>query len=355
MAILDNSGDIILDAVLTDRGRQLLSEQTRNPSATSLITKFALGDDEINYASYDRTHASGSAYYDLEILQTPVFQALTQTNANINYGLLDLTNNALLYLPVMVLNQKATSGITTENIRILDGVITVAVDTDSYNAIANTDTGYALGEKYVLLAGAGTGRGAVIETGLNTTDIKGDHTTRSQYLSTAGSSLLDDNFAIYGDQRFISDVLASNVAGTFTNDNAGTPDIQFSTMIGAGAIGTALQLDYYNTWTAKTMPDMVWYSPNSNIADTSISAISGPRGMVQKFNWDVNPALKTAESAGRSADWAKYGAINQTSMYTGGTTANSYDYIDSTVYIVGMNTGVTLQVTLRIIRLAASA
>ena len=66
MAFLDNSGDIILDAVLTDTGRMRLAKG----DGSFKITKFAFGDDEINYALYDKNHISGSAYYDIEILQT---------------------------------------------------------------------------------------------------------------------------------------------------------------------------------------------------------------------------------------------------------------------------------------------
>ena len=44
MAFLDNSGDIILDAVLTDLGRKRLAE------GNFRITQFALGDDEIDYS-----------------------------------------------------------------------------------------------------------------------------------------------------------------------------------------------------------------------------------------------------------------------------------------------------------------
>jgi hypothetical protein len=60
MGFLDNSGDIILDAVLTDTGRARLARA----DGSFQITKFALGDDEINYGSYNKNHPSGSAYYD---------------------------------------------------------------------------------------------------------------------------------------------------------------------------------------------------------------------------------------------------------------------------------------------------
>ena len=65
MAFLDNSGDIILDAVLTDTGRMRLAKG----DGSFKIVKFALGDDEINYELYDKNNSSGSAYYDLEIMQ----------------------------------------------------------------------------------------------------------------------------------------------------------------------------------------------------------------------------------------------------------------------------------------------
>ena len=73
MAFLDNSGDIILDAVLTDTGRMRLSKG----DGSFKITKFVFADDEINYGLYDKNNASGSAYYDLDILQTPIFEAFT--------------------------------------------------------------------------------------------------------------------------------------------------------------------------------------------------------------------------------------------------------------------------------------
>ena len=50
MAFLDNSGDIILDAVLTDLGRKRLAEGNYQ------ITKFAIGDDEIDYGLYNLNH-----------------------------------------------------------------------------------------------------------------------------------------------------------------------------------------------------------------------------------------------------------------------------------------------------------
>ena len=85
MAFLDNSGDIILDAVLTEVGRKRLAEATRNGGNGAKVTAFSVGDDEINYSQYDLNNPSGSNYADLEILQTPILEAFTQANANINF------------------------------------------------------------------------------------------------------------------------------------------------------------------------------------------------------------------------------------------------------------------------------
>jgi len=82
MAFLDNSGDIILDAVLTDTGRFRLAKG----DGSFKIVKFALGDEEINYGSYNKNHPSGSAYYDLEVLQTPILEALFRGIANSYFG-----------------------------------------------------------------------------------------------------------------------------------------------------------------------------------------------------------------------------------------------------------------------------
>jgi len=112
MAFLDNSGDIILDAVLTDAGRRRLARG----DGTFKVAKFALGDDEINYRLYDPNHASGSAYYDLEILQTPVLEAFTNQTSQLHHRLVTLSSNNFLYLPILELSEtKGTTRDSTTN------------------------------------------------------------------------------------------------------------------------------------------------------------------------------------------------------------------------------------------------
>jgi len=99
MAFLDNSGDIILDAVLTDTGRKRLARG----DGSFRIVKFALSDEEINYGTYDGAAATG--LQDLEIMQTPILEAFTNNTSTMNSFLQTYQNNrSLLYLPVIRLN-----------------------------------------------------------------------------------------------------------------------------------------------------------------------------------------------------------------------------------------------------------
>lgn len=127
MAFLDNSGDIILDAVLTDNGRKLLAKG----DGSFRIAKFALGDDEVDYSLY--VSATGSAYTDLSILQTPCFEAFTNNRSSMNSTLLSIADNNLLYLPVVKVNQ-LVSGADWHS----DGTVKVAVNTATANKFADS-------------------------------------------------------------------------------------------------------------------------------------------------------------------------------------------------------------------------
>jgi hypothetical protein len=142
MAFLDNSGDIILDAVLTDAGRSLLARG----DGSFRITKFALGDDEIDYSLYDRDNPSGSAYYDLNILQTPVLEAFADNAASMKSKLLSIPRNNLLYLPVLKLAEVFSPNTAMHP----SGAFMVAVDRETEDALSINGTqnvqGIILGE-----------------------------------------------------------------------------------------------------------------------------------------------------------------------------------------------------------------
>lgn len=97
MAYIDNK-TITVDAVLTKRGRELLA-QTGNLS----ITSFALADDEVDYSLYNPNHSQGSAYYDIAIRNTPVFQPLSDETQSLKYKLITLAQG-ITSIPVISLS-----------------------------------------------------------------------------------------------------------------------------------------------------------------------------------------------------------------------------------------------------------
>lgn len=92
MGFLDHSaGNIILDAVLTDEGRKALA------AGNFSVTKFALGDDEVNYGIIQKYGISlGKEKIEKN---TPVFEAFTNQSAGQKYKLITVSNPNLIYLP----------------------------------------------------------------------------------------------------------------------------------------------------------------------------------------------------------------------------------------------------------------
>ncbi|MAF24241.1 hypothetical protein CL634_01445 [bacterium] len=173
MAFLDNSGDIILDAVLTDTGRFRLARG----DGTFKIAKFALGDDEINYGLYrnanheDGAHSSGSAYYDLEILQTPVLEAFTNNTSMLKSRLISISRTNLLYLPKLKLNEVRKMAAMNADGNQAAGFFVVAVDEDTEEAITtNVNAEDYKGVIFGTIRDPNSSR-IYIDQGLDTTEI----------------------------------------------------------------------------------------------------------------------------------------------------------------------------------------
>ena len=84
MAYLDNT-EITVDAILTKKGREKLA------TGEGLnITRFALGDDEIDYGLYEPAHPKGSAFYDAAIKAIPILEASPDETQTLRYKLVTL-------------------------------------------------------------------------------------------------------------------------------------------------------------------------------------------------------------------------------------------------------------------------
>ena len=82
-----NKATITVDAILTNRGRQLLAESGQ----TGLqITKFAVADDEIDYGLYDPSNKEGTEYYGNVIENMPLLEATPDEQQIMRYKLVSL-------------------------------------------------------------------------------------------------------------------------------------------------------------------------------------------------------------------------------------------------------------------------
>lgn len=240
MGFLDNSGDIILDAVLTDTGRARLARA----DGSFQITKFALGDDEINYGSYNKNHPSGSAYYDLDILQTPVFEAFTNNSSVLKYKLQSISRTNLLYLPILKINtDSSNSGLPTYT----DGDYLITCDSDTETALS-TLNGVLKG------ASASTGRYFVIDQGLDTTEIPPTFVIDSDLKETQYLIEIDNRFGSirhgvtsatlsYIDDDSVASYYVSSTDTAFVNDIPLPTGTETRKSILNGPTGTRLEFD----------------------------------------------------------------------------------------------------------------
>lgn len=326
MAFLDNSGDIILDAVLTEEGRKLMAQ------GNFRIVKFALGDDEINYGLYDTGHPSGSAYYDLEILQTPVLEANTAINANINYGLLSLPNPNLLYMPAIKRNTK-----TTKSVRPRDKVFYLAYnDGTTYDALVTAFGGLdGGGDKQVLLSGQRDGLAITIETGLDTDEISATQANKQTFIQAQG--LADTSFEISVDTRFINTVFGPGPGDQFAN-SPGSGEAKVSTSLRPQSPNTRDKTKKHRSKaTIRSIANNVVKRTNDTKADTTVSAIRGPRASATFMNFDTTVL--------NNKMFKRYGKQGQTISGASGT----YSYIDTMVSITNQ-VGVVDQIPVRIIK-----
>jgi hypothetical protein len=128
MAYLDNT-EITVDAIRTKKGRQkLASGQSLN------ITKFALGDDEIDYTLYEPAHPKGSAYYDSAIRAIPITEASPDETQVLRYKLVTLPKGTT-QIPTVKL------GVTQVSATQLEGGVGL---TPTTSPAGNTNGGYTM-------------------------------------------------------------------------------------------------------------------------------------------------------------------------------------------------------------------
>ena len=103
MGYLNNSTRT-LDAILTRKGREMLARgQQIN------INKFALGDDEVDYALWDTSHQSGTDYYGAVIENLPFLEPFDDPDTIMKYKLVTRSSGT----KKMITLDGPTTGATT--------------------------------------------------------------------------------------------------------------------------------------------------------------------------------------------------------------------------------------------------
>ena len=309
MAFLDNSGDIILDAVLTDTGRFRLAKG----DGSFKIAKYAFADDEIDYAKYDLNHSSGSAYYDIDVLKTPVLEAFTNNTSTMKHRLISIPRTNLRFLPVTKLNE-VTGLARNSDTAQANGMYVLAVnktteDKFTDNGLDTVGAGVMYGEN----PGNSQSRFISIDQGLNTDQISKDF--------TLDPDLVETRFIVELDNRLGS---ISKKDGTIRqpsfvdDDNVATYNFQHG-------VDT----------------DMIESITKSD-TDTPIN---GPRG--NRFSFAVRSSLELNSS---SFLFTKLGKSDQT---WDGISGATFYVIDSVIRITGATTGYKIDIPIRFLRYQA--
>lgn len=90
MAYLSNNS-IIIDSLLTRKGREYLSKQNN----LFQITQFALSDDEIDYNLFNVDHPQGANFYGIVLESMPITEAVPDETQNLRYKLTSLPRKTI--------------------------------------------------------------------------------------------------------------------------------------------------------------------------------------------------------------------------------------------------------------------
>jgi hypothetical protein len=312
MAFQDNSGDIILDVVLTDEGRRRLA---RGDGSFSVV-KFALADDEINYELYNVN--ATTALQDLSILQTPVLEAFTNNMSSMKSKLLSLSNNRLFYLPILKLNNTANTSVATH----AAGNFVVLVDqntTDNKPLGLETSVGYGTDGLPVpgMIYGVSTdnvGAYVKIDSGINSTNV-----------TEIDESLVETEFSIEIDSRL----------GSIVDKNG---KVFLSP--------TAVDDDYIATYILRKTPNSPFvFTPSQEALEASSSPINGPISSTLEFKIRSSQDLRVSNYL-----FNRIGVSTNTYTDRGGA-SRSVKSIDSIVRVTGLSTGYGIDIPVRYAKL----
>jgi hypothetical protein len=179
MGYLDNSS-ITVDAILTRRGRELLS---RNDGSFQ-ITQFALGDDEIDYTLFNENHPDGSQFFGEAIESLPLVEAFPDENNIMIHKLVTLPRGTTK-LPILQVGSTSVNiGLGQQN--------TVSPQTFNFAGVNNIveSSGYlfTITDRRLLTSFSGVGANATAARSIPFTGERLSQTVRGQSVTLTAIS-----------------------------------------------------------------------------------------------------------------------------------------------------------------------
>jgi len=153
-----NNQVITIDAILTNKGRELLAQN----NGSFRITQFALADDEIDYTLYNPNHPSGSSFYGEAIQNMPLLEAFPIETQIMKYKLATLPRGTAK-LPVLNLGYSAITLIQGASLAITPQTLNYLGNTQGYET-----SGYSATISDVRLMSTFTGIGINTPTATST-------------------------------------------------------------------------------------------------------------------------------------------------------------------------------------------
>ena len=340
MAFQNYCSTIIIDATLTDLGRQQLAKGTFN------VSKFGLGDDEMDYQLGEIVISQAPPWEIAEENFPLLLEASTTSYTNIKYGLLNYPRQDILFVPILELNQKIEGAAIQYS--------------DQYLIAANTETAKKMKEdlldfRYVLENNILSHNFVLIESGINS---QGQVTTiqnltslglnnsligKERYITNLG--LQDGHVFIYCDGRFIEELLTNKGKSYIKNDAGNNLYTNIIPLRETIKISLEAPNENYETYYAPTIKNEIF-----NDYSLEHTNFMGPPSMATAFNFKINPRLISDSLNPPDERYVTFGSIKQ-ELFGG---SNKYDYIDTNIMIEGAGTGTQLVVSLRIIRYAGT-
>lgn len=365
MAYTTTSDSIVIKATLTDKGRKLLSR------GRFKVAKFTFGDDEIDYGLIDVDKIQGTHLiltdpansdevetYVPALKNSKMLEANSDRRKNILYGLNSYDEGTLylekeeidamegnlhahiLYLPNLKINEKLT--------------LSPTISGSMYYLSVNDETSEQLDtiDNFKFLT---TNRlenvKLVIESGIEKLEADLLPTMDNRREKIIKKFLLDFDYFLYADNKFFRKMVGITPGSQFENFPSGETIINFKTGQESPPISYESEFDGYATFISKGVQNLILAHDSEGtpgFSGAEHSAHSGPRGSVIAVNPLIDQELQASSTAERDFRYTEYGYTDQ--IVFSELPTKKFDYIDTTIYIIGGTTNSRVRVPIRLIR-----